>query len=155
MESVVRDCGRAIGGLHIRRMESRDIEAILSIQGVSPEIAQWAVWDYERVARGEMAGWVAEGIGFLIARSVGNEVEILNLAVHPEARRQGVGSALLEEAVRWSRGLEAKKALLEVRASNVAALQFYERHQFQAIGKRAGYYRAPLDDALVLSLNLA
>ena len=156
--------------MHIRRMESRDIEAILAIQAVSPEIAQWAAWDYERVARGEMTGWVAEEagqvrergieqvieqvVGFLIARSVVNDVEILNLAVDPEARRQGVGSALLAEAVSWSRGLEAKKALLEVRASNLAALQFYERHHFQAIGKRPRYYMDPVDDALVLSLNL-
>ena len=47
-----------------------------------------------------------------------------------------------------------EKALLEVRASNLTALQFYERHHFHATGRRAGYYTAPLDDALVLALKL-
>ena len=45
--------------LTIRPLESRDVEAILEIQAGCPEIAQWTAWDYDRVARGEMAGWVA------------------------------------------------------------------------------------------------
>ena len=57
-----------------------DVDAILAIQAVSPEIAQWTMWDYERVAKGEMAGWVAEEsaeiIGFLVARQVVSDVEI-------------------------------------------------------------------------------
>ena len=46
--------------LNIRAMEARDIDAILAIQGASPEIAHWTLWDYNRVASGEMAGWVAD-----------------------------------------------------------------------------------------------
>jgi len=46
--------------LTIRALEARDVEAILAIQAACPEIAQWTAWDYDRVARGEMAGWVAE-----------------------------------------------------------------------------------------------
>ncbi len=71
----------------------RDVEAILAIQAVSPEIAQWTMWDYERVAQGEMAGWVAEEagevIGFLIARQVVSDMEILNLAVPPRRAAHG------------------------------------------------------------------
>jgi ribosomal-protein-alanine N-acetyltransferase len=144
--------------LDIRRLESRDVEAVLAIQAVSPEIAQWTMWDYERVARGEMAGWVAEDAaevaGFLISRQVVSDIEILNLAVRPDARRHGVGAALLAEAIHWGAELRAEKALLEVRASNLAALQFYERHHFQATGRRPRYYTAPVDDALVLTRKL-
>ncbi len=144
--------------LQIRTLESRDVEAILAIQAVSPEIAQWTMWDYERVAKGEMAGWVAEEsaevIGFLIARQVSSDVEILNLAVGPGARRTGVGGSLLEHAIDWSRAFNAEKVLLEVRASNLAALQFYERHHFYATGRRPRYYTSPPDDALVLTLKL-
>jgi ribosomal-protein-alanine N-acetyltransferase len=144
--------------LDIRRVESCDVEAILAIRAVSPEIAQWTLWDYERVARGEMAGWVGEEagqiIGFLVARQVVTDIEILNLAVRPDARRRGVGGALLAKAIAWSREFQGEKALLEVRASNLAALQFYERHHFQAAGRRTRYYTAPVDDALVLSLKL-
>lgn len=147
-----------VTNLDIRRVESRDVEAILAIQAVSPEIAQWTLWDYERVARGEMAGWVAEEagqvIGFLIARQVVSDIEILNLAVRPGARRRGVGAALLAGGIEWSRTFRAEKALLEVRSSNLEALQFYERHGFHATGRRPRYYTAPPDDALVLTLKL-
>ena len=145
--------------MDIRRVESCDVEAILAIQAVSPEIAQWTLWDYERVARGEMAGWVAgeagQVIGFLIARQAGSDIEILNLAVRTDARRRGAGAALLAEVMGWARVIHAERVLLEVRASNQAALRFYERHHFQAIGRRERYYVAPPDDALVLTLKLA
>ena len=68
------------------------MEAILAIQSASPEIAQWSERDYARVARGEMAGWIAqEGesspiTGFLIARQIAGDLEILNLAVRPGAK---------------------------------------------------------------------
>ena len=117
------------------------------------------MWDYERVAQGEMAGWVAEEAGRnhrISHRAPGGErLEILNLAVRPDARRTGVGGSLLEQAIDWSRAFNAENALLEVRASNLAALQFYERHDFHATGRRTRYYTAPADDALVLTLKLA
>jgi len=145
--------------LNTRPIESRDVETILEIQSASPEVAQWTAWDYKRVARGEMAGWVAvvedATAGFLVARRVGSDIEILNFAVRPEARRCGVGSALLRAALDWAEELNAEKALLEVRASNFAALQFYERRGFQIVGRRPRYYLAPIEDALLLSAEVA
>jgi ribosomal-protein-alanine N-acetyltransferase len=144
--------------LTIRLIGLPDIEAILLIQAVSPEIAQWTPGDYIRVARGEMAGWVAEGPegieGFLVGRQVLKDLEILNFAVRADRRRLGIGRKLLVKALEWGRGFEAENALLEVRASNLAALNFYEQHGFVAIGRRRAYYRAPVDDALVLSRRL-
>jgi len=134
------------------------VGAILAIQSVSPEIAQWSIWDYDRVARGEMAGWVAEDdgevSGFLIARQIVSDLEILNFAVRPDIRRRGIGKALLETVLVWGRSLESESALLEVRASNLAALQFYEQQGFRTTGRRPRYYTAPLEDALVLHLKL-
>jgi [ribosomal protein S18]-alanine N-acetyltransferase len=144
--------------LIIRVIEGRDVEAILGIQSASPEIAQWTMRDYERVVRGEMNGWVAEEAeevaGFLIARQVVSDLEILNFAVRPESRRHGMGTALLRVVIDWGRSLQSERALLEVRASNLAALQFYERHDFKAMARRARYYTAPVEDALVLTLGL-
>ena len=141
--------------LKTRRIEDGDVEAMLAIQASCPEIAQWAAADYECVVRGEMAGWVAEderGIeGFSVARPLVQETEILNFAVRDDARRRGIGTALLKEALEWSRSLGAEKVILEVRASNEGALKFYERHGFVAIGRRAKYYSEPVEDALVLS----
>lgn len=130
----------------------------MSIQAASPEIAQWSLWDYERVARGEMAGWAAEVegemAGFLVARRVDADLEILNLAVRPSERHRGVGGALLDAAISWARTFGAERAMLEVRASNIAALRFYERHNFEVEGRRPRYYTAPIEDALLLSALL-
>jgi ribosomal-protein-alanine N-acetyltransferase len=145
--------------LVIRTLELRDIEDVLAIQAASPEIAQWSLWDYDRVARGEMAGWVTESergdiTGFIVARRIANDLEILNFAVRPTARRQGIGAALLGEALRWCSVFSAEQAFLEVRASNLGALRFYEQHKFQVTGRRPRYYTAPIEDALVLSAQI-
>jgi ribosomal-protein-alanine N-acetyltransferase len=142
----------------IRALESRDIDSILAIQSACPEIAQWKSADYERVAQGEMSGWIFEVDGtlngFLVARRVASESEILNFAVHPGARRHGAGAALLDRALAWARTFSADQAILEVRSANHPALRFYERHQFQIVGRRRNYYVAPNDDALLLSRRL-
>jgi len=142
----------------IRPIETRDVDSILTVQSVCPEIAQWTAWDYARVAHGEMAGWVADEndaiAGFLVARRIASDLEVLNLAVRPEARRRGVGTALLQQAFAWGRTFGAEKSLLEVRASNLAALRFYEKHGFEVVGRRKQYYAAPIEDALVLTASL-
>jgi [ribosomal protein S18]-alanine N-acetyltransferase len=144
--------------LKTRLVENRDIDEILAIQTACPEIAQWTEPDYERVARGEMAGWVGEEgsrvLGFLVARRVVNEIEILNFAVFSEARGRGIGAMLLRETLTWGTEFGAVQAILEVRASNSAALRFYERHKFQIVGRRARYYNGPAEDALLLTAKL-
>jgi len=142
----------------VRLLTPADVEAVVAIQGACPEIAQWTAWDYDRVARGEMAGWVAEEeakvAGFLVARRVAADLEILNFAVRPDVRRSGLGAALLGAALDWGKSLHAEKAMLEVRASNVAALRFYERFSFQVAGRRPRYYTAPIEDALLLTARV-
>lgn len=144
--------------MNLRALEPKDIPAVLSIQGSSAEASQWLRRDYERVAHGEMQGWVVEGsqgvIGFLVARQIFREIEILNLAVAPTARLQGAGSMLLKEALRWGQSLGATRAFLEVRASNQGALRFYASRAFEVTGRRPNYYSAPVEDALLLSHSL-
>jgi ribosomal protein S18 acetylase RimI-like enzyme len=164
--------------LTIRPLESRDVEAILEIQAACPEIAQWTAWDYDRVARGEMAGWVAiensnvdaevgagvayevapeftdEVAGFLVARRLSSELEILNFAVESEWRRCGIGAKLLGAALQWAQAFQATQAILEVRASNLGALRFYAGHKFEVVGRRPRYYTAPVEDALLLTAEL-
>ena len=142
----------------IRDLEPRDVESVLEIQSACPEIAQWTMWDYDRVTRGEMPGWVAEDgakiAGFLVARRVAGDIEILNFAVRAELRRQGIGEAVLRQVFAWGRSLRAENAFLEVRASNLPALRFYEKHGFRETGRRPRYYSAPVDDALLLTAKL-
>jgi ribosomal-protein-alanine N-acetyltransferase len=147
----------------IRTLESRDVDAILAIQASCPEIAQWTAWDYERVAEGEMAGWVAEEVtvhdsarvaGFMVARRVTTDLEILNFAVAFGSRRRGLGARLLQTALAWAQSFQGTQAILEVRASNIEALRFYERHKFRIVGRRPRYYAGPVEDAILLTATL-
>ena len=79
-----------------------------------------------------------------------DEGQITNVAVHPDHRRQGVGSAILEAFIReaTARGLE--QISLEVRRSNDSAIRLYLRHGFTVAGTRKGFYRRPTEDGLVM-----
>lgn len=142
----------------IRVLESRDVDSVLTLQISCPEVAQWTTWDYGRVADGDMVGWVAEEsakvVGFLVARRIGPDIEILNLAVDSGVRRSGIGTSLLRRALEWASVFHAEKAVLEVRMSNLPALRFYERHQFEVTSRRRQYYQAPIEDALLLTAFL-
>jgi [ribosomal protein S18]-alanine N-acetyltransferase len=144
--------------LKIRVLESRDVEAVVAIQSECSEIAQWTLSDYNRVASGEMGGWVGdkagEIAGFLVARRVGPDAEVLNFAVRRLERQKGIGSALLAEALAWAKSFHAQNALLEVRVSNVSALDFYRHRGFAVAGRRPNYYSAPIEDALLLTAPL-
>jgi [ribosomal protein S18]-alanine N-acetyltransferase len=93
---------------------------------------------------------VGEAIGFCSCWRVLDEVHINNLAVLPERRRGGVASALLERVLADGASRGAHRATLEVRRSNLPALQLYDRFGFTVTAVRKGYYSHPDEDALVL-----
>jgi len=94
-------------------------------------------------------------IGYIVAWMVADEAEIANLAVAPEARRGGVGRSLLDAALDTARGHGVHTVYLEVRESNAAARALYARRGFVEIGRRRGYYRRPLEDAILLRSEIS
>lgn len=140
-------------------MQSGDLAEVMSIQSACPEIAQWTTRDYTGAVKGDMAGRIAEEAGnvsgFIVARRVATDLEILNFAVQPCCRHRGIGAALLREVLAWGATFHAEKAFLEVRVSNLAAIRFYEHNGFEVTGRRPRYYTAPMEDALVLTASLA
>jgi [ribosomal protein S18]-alanine N-acetyltransferase len=92
----------------------------------------------------------ARVLGYVVAWFAGGEGEIANLAVDPDARGQGVGSALLDAALEEARRQSASRVFLEVRSSNLRARQLYESRGFTEVGRRRGYYRRPVEDAVIL-----
>jgi ribosomal-protein-alanine N-acetyltransferase len=77
-----------------------------------------------------------------------------NIAVLPECRRQGVAGALLSALLSQARRQHAERILLEVRASNEAAIHLYLANGFQTLARRRDYYRNPQEDAVILALPL-
>ncbi len=79
-------------------------------------------------------------VGFVLARSVVDEAEILTIAVDPDHQNSGGGRQLMQEMIRQLYGNRISKLFLEVDAHNKAALSLYERFGFTKVGERKGYY---------------
>jgi len=152
------EASKGASSLAIRKLAASDVPAVSAILHESPEAALWSSESLRQLASADPAAWVAELnsvlVGFLIGRIVADEFEILNMAVSHAHRRSGIGSRLLESALKFSRTVGSARAYLEVRASNGPALALYKRHGFTECGRRAEYYRDPLEDALLLCLRL-
>lgn len=87
-------------------------------------------------------------IGFVSLTVVLDEVEITNVAIHPDFQRQGWAYYLLQQVL--TSLPSANQVFLEVRASNSAAQQLYQRCGFQKISTRSAYYQNPREDALIM-----
>jgi len=135
----------------IRAARSGDIGAVARIEAATfPD--PWSV----RVFAAHLTDLflVAEGqdgvAGYVIARRLSDEAEILNVAVHPSGRGAGIGGALLDACLQELELGGACTVFLEVRPSNTAALRLYASRGFRTVGRRRGYYTVPREDALVL-----
>jgi ribosomal-protein-alanine acetyltransferase len=142
----------------VRAFEVCDAAAVEEILRKSPEAAVWTLNSLERLRlRGEIA-WVIEieGAisGFVVARTVGYEAEILNLSVDPAKRRAGYATALLHAALAEFQRLRIKTAFLEVRESNLSAISFYVKHGFVQNGSRPAYYQSPTEAAVLMKREL-
>lgn len=83
-----------------------------------------------------------------------DEGQITNVAVLEAFRGRGMGEAILTFLIGEARARGCETVSLEVRESNTAAISLYEKHGFYVAGKRKRFYRAPVEDALVMLLTL-
>ena len=89
-------------------------------------------------------------VGYAGLWKVLDEGHITNIAVHPETRRMGVGSKLLEHIVKFSVEQEIFSLTLEVRKSNIPALELYKKFEFKEAGIRKAYYSDNNEDAVIM-----
>lgn len=89
-------------------------------------------------------------VGYVVAIFAGGEGEVASLAVEPRCRGRGIGSRLVDAVVSEAGRRRVEGLYLEVRESNAAARGLYRAHGFVEVGRRRGYYRRPVEDALVL-----
>jgi ribosomal-protein-alanine N-acetyltransferase len=109
---------------------------------------EWAHVDVLRERRG---GAVRAFANYWLIR---DEVHVLNVATHPEARRRGHAGRLLEHVISFARARQCLYVTLEVRRSNQAAIRLYRKHGFRPVGIRPNYYAEDREDAIVMLLEL-
>lgn len=95
-----------------------------------------------------------EVLGYIGAMRAADEGYISNVAVAPEARRQGIGDALIDRLVRKSAERQLAFLTLEVRESNAPARALYRKHGFSDAGVRKNYYEKPRENAILMTLFL-
>jgi ribosomal-protein-alanine N-acetyltransferase len=140
----------------IERMDAEDLPTVLSIESESfddpwPEETFRSelrhCWSECRVLRRRSD---AELLGYMVFWRVVDEVHLLNVAVRRTERHHHLGRLLLDYLLEYAREQKSRFVTLEVRRSNVTAIQLYETGGFHHVGVRKNYYRNPGEDALVM-----
>ncbi len=115
----------------------------------------WSVNSIKSELNNPLSLWlvaVEDGIlaGYVGSQSVIGWADMMNLAVAPEYRRQGVGEGLVNALIKRLQENQISCLTLEVRASNQNAISLYDKLGFRQVGRRPNYYRNPKEDALIL-----
>ena len=138
----------------IEKMNSSHVAQIAQLE----KICFSDPWSEKSIASeldNKLAFWLvaAEGdtvAGYIGSQTVIDETDMMNVAVHPDFRRQGIAEALVNTLVENLQKMGSHCLTLEVRASNAPAIALYEKLGFAEIGRRKNYYRNPREDALIL-----
>ena len=167
--------------IFIRKVVAADIVFVKNLEEECG-LASWSVEDYaQEIMRNDSVFLIAEdykkSIGFIVTRLIMNqkciylnsrdttsenfnitpeikyEAEIYNLAVLKKHRRKNCATQLIETLVS-SIGSNLSKIYLEVRASNLSAIGFYQKNGFSETGRRKNFYRQPTEDAILMCRNL-
>lgn len=141
----------------IREAKEEDINDIISIE-MESFTAPWTRESHcEEMSNPLSVLRVAEYndnlVGYICASIFHDEGHILNLASHPLYRRMGVAKALVKDIISYIRDHGGKKIFLEVRTSNMIAVQLYNGLGFEITARRKDYYRTPREDAVVMMLE--
>jgi len=150
--------------IRIRPMAASDLDRVLEIALSMPEAPHWPRAAYLRaldpessprrislVAESLAAGKVA---GFAVASIVAGQAELESIVVASDAQRRGLGRRIFSTLIHELKKTGAELLVLEVRDSNAAALAFYRSLGFAETGRRSRYYIDPVEDAVLMVLQL-
>ena len=145
-----------------RPLDERDLAYVAALERQIHAVP-WTLGNFRDALASGYFALVGEREGRIVAFGVlmlaPGEAQILNLSVVPDARREGLGRALLRRLVDAAARAGAEQCFLEVRVSNAPALALYAAEGFESIARRDDYYPAsatsPREDALVLRRDLA
>jgi ribosomal-protein-alanine N-acetyltransferase len=141
--------------ISLRRLELGDLDEIERIERASyPTPWSRAMFASELAKPSSVSlGAVDDAgalVGYLVLSRYVDAWHVMNVAVAPERRREGIASALLRQLLDQTRGDAKRGYTLEVRVSNVGAISLYERFGFRPKGVRRGYYTDNREDALIM-----
>lgn len=144
--------------LNVRPMAAEDLEQVAALERQCFS-TPWSPKAFEEELENELALYFVAAEGALICGYIGfwkivDEGHITNVAVLEEYRGRGIGGMLLAQAVETARTAGLKLLTLEVRRSNMPAIALYKKVGFVELGFRKRYYRAPEEDALIMTLYL-
>ena len=141
--------------LELRRLEVADLDAIERIERASYRTPWSRSMFASELAKASSHSFGAidehgELVGYLVLSRYVDAWHVMNVAVAPERRRQGIASALLRRLLEVTKDDPLRGFTLEVRVSNTGAIRLYEQLGFEARGLRRGYYTDNREDALIM-----
>jgi [ribosomal protein S18]-alanine N-acetyltransferase len=142
----------------IRCASRADLPSILAIGRTSPAAAQWQESEYTSAVDSParlllVAEQNSEVVGFAFAFTAIREWELENIAVHPGSREQGIGRVLMNALVGAAKAAGASEIRQEIRASNLPAQRLAQSCGFVQEGRRAAYYKQPVEEAILFKLS--
>lgn len=146
-------------------MTPADVPRVMEIAASLPEAPRWPESAYRdalnpesiprRIALVAVQPQPEQVEGFIVASFLPPQAELELIAVSAESQRQGLGRMLFGELAIELKALGALEMVLEVRASNQAAVAFYRRAGFSQSGLRRAYYADPIEDAVLMGLQFS
>ena len=141
--------------IKIKEMSAAHISQVAAIEKLCFGAAAWSENSINSELYSDLSLWlVAEDagvvVGYVGSQTVFPETDMMNVAVIPERRREGIAEVLIDSLIIQLRRNCCTSLTLEVRASNVPAIALYEKMGFRQVGRRPNYYRNPREDALIL-----
>jgi [ribosomal protein S18]-alanine N-acetyltransferase len=136
-----------------------DLKNILLIESQN-KVALWSLKNFQESLTAKdyfkVMRFNDETVAFIIAKVMNHECEILNLGVEISMRKKKLASKLLNNLIDFSKALNIKQIFLEVRVSNTAAVNLYDKFKFNEIGYRPNYYITEngREDALIMGVDL-
>ena len=142
----------------IREMKIDDVAAIAELEKLCFS-DPWSESSIASELHNPLSYWlVAESngklAGYVGSQAVLDAADMMNLAVSPNYRQQGIGQALVNALIHHLQRNHVIALLLEVRVSNLPAISLYEKLGFVQVGRRPKYYHNPREDALILRKEL-
>lgn len=144
--------------LVIRKMSEDDLADVLAIETISCVRPWTRKAFYEELYNPHSFLFIGSlerrTTAYICISQVTDEGHILKISVHPNYRRFGIATKLLEHALSFLRSNGCRQVFLEVRVSNRPAIEMYWKFGFDEVRRRVSYYREPIEDALEMRLVL-